>query len=52
MSIQLCLRTCGSLLHAVNDILEGIEKVILEGVFRSWMERLRRCSDMSGEYVE
>jgi hypothetical protein len=41
-----------SLLQAVNDILEGIEKVTLEGVSREWIERLRRCSDMGGEYVE
>jgi hypothetical protein len=41
-----------SLLRAVSDILGGIEKVTLEGVFRNWMERLRRCSAMSGEHVE
>jgi hypothetical protein len=40
-----------SLLQAVSDILECIEKVTLKGVFRNWMERLRRCSAMCREYV-
>jgi hypothetical protein len=42
----------GSLLQAVNDMLEGIEEVTLEGVFRHWMEGVRRCSGMIGEYEE
>jgi histone-lysine N-methyltransferase SETMAR len=29
-----------SLLHAVSDILVGIEKVTLESVFSNWMQRL------------
>jgi hypothetical protein len=29
-----------ALLHAIKDILKGIEKVILKAVFDSWMERL------------
>jgi hypothetical protein len=41
-----------SLLQAVSDTLAGIEKVTLEGVFRNWMERLRRCSGLGGEHVE
>jgi histone-lysine N-methyltransferase SETMAR len=28
-------------LHAIEDISTGIEKVMLENVFLSWMERLR-----------
>jgi hypothetical protein len=33
-------------------VLRGIEKVILEDVFLSWMERLHQCSSAAGEYVE
>jgi histone-lysine N-methyltransferase SETMAR len=43
-----------SLLQAVRDILGGIEKVTLEGVFCNWMERerLHQSSAMGGEYIE
>jgi histone-lysine N-methyltransferase SETMAR len=41
-----------TLLHAIDDILSGIEKVILEDVFLSWMERLCQCSSAAGEYVQ
>jgi hypothetical protein len=41
-----------SLLQGVRDILGGIEKVTLEGVFCNWMQRLHQCSAMGGEYVE
>jgi hypothetical protein len=30
------------LLAAVEDVLEGIEKVILQALFLEWMDRLRR----------
>jgi hypothetical protein len=39
-----------ALLHAVEDILRGIEKVIMEDVFLSWMERLRQYGNAAGEY--
>jgi hypothetical protein len=43
-----------SLLQRVSDILGGIEKVTLEGVFCNWMERerLHQSIAMGGEYVE
>jgi hypothetical protein len=41
-----------SLLQAVRNILAGIEKATLEGVFCNWIERLHEFSAMSGEYVE
>jgi histone-lysine N-methyltransferase SETMAR len=41
-----------SLLQGVRDILRGIEKGTLEGVFRNWMQRLHQCSATDGEYVE
>jgi hypothetical protein len=40
-----------TLLHVTENILGRIEKVILEGVFLSWMERLRECDSSAGEYV-
>jgi hypothetical protein len=41
-----------SLLQGVRDILGGIEKATLEGVFCNWMERLHQYSAMGREYVE
>jgi hypothetical protein len=41
-----------SLLQGVRDILGGIEKATLEGVFCNWMERLYQSSAIGGEYVE
>jgi hypothetical protein len=41
-----------ALLAAHNAILGGVEKVTLESVFLEWMERLRRCIDTDGEYVD
>jgi hypothetical protein len=41
-----------SLLQGVRDILGGIEKATLEGVFCNWMERLHQSSAMGWEYVE
>jgi hypothetical protein len=38
------------LLHETEDILRRIEKVRLEGVFLSWMERLRECDISAGKY--
>jgi histone-lysine N-methyltransferase SETMAR len=40
------------LLDAVQRILEGIEKATLQAVFLEWMERLEKCIDTNGEYVE
>jgi hypothetical protein len=41
-----------ALLAAINAILRGIEKVILERVFLEWMERPHRCIHTGGEYVD
>jgi hypothetical protein len=41
-----------ALLHAIDDILRGIEKMILEDVFLSWMETFRQSGGATGEYVE
>jgi hypothetical protein len=40
-----------ALLGAINAILGGIEKVSLGKVFLEWMERLRRCINTGGKYV-
>jgi hypothetical protein len=40
------------LLAAVEDVLEGIEKVTLQAVFPEWMDRLRKCIVTNGEYTE
>jgi hypothetical protein len=41
-----------SLLQRVWDILGGIEKATLEGVFFNWIKILHQFSAMGGEYVE
>jgi histone-lysine N-methyltransferase SETMAR len=41
-----------SFLQGVRDILGGIEKATLEGVFCNWMERLHQSIAIGGEYVE
>jgi hypothetical protein len=41
-----------SLLQGVRDILGGIEKATLEGVFCTRMERLYQSGAMGEEYVE
>jgi hypothetical protein len=41
-----------SLLQGVRDILGGIEKATLEGVFCNWIERLHQSIAIGGEYVE
>jgi hypothetical protein len=40
------------LLAAVEGVLEGIEKVILQAVFLEWMDRLKKCIATNGEYTE
>jgi histone-lysine N-methyltransferase SETMAR len=39
-------------LAAVEGVLEGIEKVTLQGVFIEWMDRLRKCIAANGKYTE
>jgi hypothetical protein len=39
------------LLASVEDVLEGIEKVILQAVFFEWMDRLRKYIATNGEYA-
>jgi hypothetical protein len=41
-----------ALFGAVEGILEDIEKVTLQAVFLDWMERLWKCIDSSGVYVD
>jgi Holliday junction resolvasome RuvABC endonuclease subunit len=41
-----------ALVHAIQNILRGIEKVILENVSLNWMERLLQYGSATGEYVE
>jgi hypothetical protein len=41
-----------TLFREINVFLGGIEKVTLENVFLEWMERLRRCINTDGEYVD
>jgi hypothetical protein len=41
-----------ALLHATEDILRGNEKVTLEDIFLSWMERLCQCDSAAGEYMK
>jgi hypothetical protein len=41
-----------SLLQGFRDILGGIEKATLEGVFCNWMKRLHQSIAIDGEYVE
>jgi transposase len=41
-----------ALLQAIEDILTGTEKIILENTFLSWMERFSQCGSVAGEYVE
>jgi hypothetical protein len=40
------------LLQAVSNILGGIEKATLEGVFCNWKETLHQSIATGGEYVE
>jgi hypothetical protein len=40
------------LLEAVQSILEGIEKVTLQGVFLEWMDGLKKCIAINGEYTD
>jgi hypothetical protein len=41
-----------SLLQGVREIVGGIEKATLGGVFCNWMERLNQSIAMGEEYVE
>jgi hypothetical protein len=41
-----------SLLQGVRNILGGLEKATLEGIFCNWMERLHQSSAMGGKYVD
>jgi hypothetical protein len=40
------------LLAAVEDVLEGIEKVTTQAVFLEWMGRLGKCITTNGEYTK
>jgi hypothetical protein len=40
------------LLQVTEAIMRGIEKVILEDVFLSWMERLHQCGSAAEESVK
>jgi hypothetical protein len=49
---SLSFEDADQLLAAVEDVLEGIEKVTLQTVFLEWMDRLRKCIATNGEYTE
>jgi hypothetical protein len=40
------------LLAAVEDVLEGVEKVTLQAVFLEWMDRIKKWIATNGEYTE
>jgi hypothetical protein len=48
----LSFEDANQLLAAVESIFEGIEKVTLHVVFLEWMDRLRKCIAINGEYPE
>jgi histone-lysine N-methyltransferase SETMAR len=48
----LSFEDANQLLAAVEDVLEGIEKVTLQAVFLEWMDRFRKCITTNGEYTE
>jgi hypothetical protein len=41
-----------ALLYAIEHILRGVEKLILEDAFLGWMERPRQSGSAAGEHVE
>jgi hypothetical protein len=41
-----------ALLHAIEDTLRVVDKVIMEDIFLSWMERLHQFGSAAGESVE
>jgi hypothetical protein len=47
----LLLRDADSLLAAGEGVLEGLEKVTLQTIFLEWMDRLRKCMAINGEYM-
>jgi hypothetical protein len=49
---SLSFEDVNQLLAAVDGVLEGIEKVTLQGVFLEWMGRLKKCIATNGEYTE
>jgi hypothetical protein len=48
----LSFEVADQLLAAVEGVLEGTEKVTLQVVFLEWMDRLRKCIAINGEYTE
>jgi histone-lysine N-methyltransferase SETMAR len=40
------------LLAALEDVLEGIEKMTLQAVVLEWMDRFGKCIATNGEYIE
>jgi hypothetical protein len=52
MSAGRLFEDADQLLAAVEVILEGIEKMTLQAVFLEWVDRLRKCIAVSGEYTE
>jgi hypothetical protein len=39
-------------LSAIQAILKGFDREILDAVFEEWMAQLQKCIDGNGEYVE
>jgi hypothetical protein len=50
--VDLSFEDADQLLAAVEDVLEGIEKVSLQTVFLEWMDPLRKSIATNGEYTE
>jgi len=44
--------TAADLLAAVQVVLGSIGRPVLLSVFREWMQRLKRCIEINGDYVE
>jgi histone-lysine N-methyltransferase SETMAR len=50
--VGLSFEDANQFLAAVEGVLEGIEKVILQAVFLEWMDRLRKGIATNGEHTE
>jgi hypothetical protein len=55
--VKICLadlsfEDANQLLAAIEGVLDGIGKVILQAAFLEWMDRLRKCIVTKGEYTE
>jgi hypothetical protein len=42
----------GDLVEGISDVTSSIRPTELDGLLRNWEDRLRRCIEMNGEYVD